>query len=418
MTLLVLGVNHKTAPTNLRDRLSFGPEIIHQALNSLLSQPMIQSAVLLSTCNRIEIYISVKNQINLQEYLINWICDYHKLNKKYVYNSIYYYENKEAISHLIRVASGLDSMIIGESQIFGQVKQAFAISQKYSYVNSEINQMFQKVFHAVKRIRSETDIGSNAISIAFAACALACKMCISLSKMIVLLLGAGKTINLVAQHLRKYKVKKMIIANRTRSNAEKLAAEVNAEVINQVDLNKHLHRADIIISSTSSQLPLITKNMIENALRIRGNKPVFLVDISVPYNVELEVNNLPNAHLYRLDDLKEIIDSNLTLRKIVLVQAENIVDQESNKFMFWLQSQKAVHSVRKYRAQAEDIRIEMEKRALQALQQGADPQKVMQELIYKLTNRLIHAPTKSLQQAASNGDNEYLKILCDSLGLN
>ncbi|PPI86821.1 glutamyl-tRNA reductase [Candidatus Pantoea edessiphila] len=418
MTLLVLGINHKTAPLNLRECISFGPEIINQALDNLLSKSMIQSVVLLSTCNRIEIYVSTDNNISLKEYLMIWLCDYHKINREYICNKVYYYQEKDAVSHLMRVASGLDSMILGESQIFGQVKQAFAISKKNNSVNKEIDRIFQKTFYVAKRIRFETDIGSNNISVAFAACALVYEIFNSLSKLIVLLIGAGKTIHLVAHYLRKYKVKKIIISNRTRSRADMLALEVNAEVINQIDLEKHLHRADIIISSTSSRFPIISKNMIQNALKTRCNKPVFLVDIAVPQDIDTEVNTLPNTYLYRVDDLKKIIDRNSTCRTAALVQAEKIVLQESNEFMPQLRSQNAVHSVRKYRAQIEAIRIEMEKRALHALKKGTDPQKVMQELIYKLTNRLIHAPIKSLQQAARNGDNERLKILCDSLGLN
>ncbi|MBK4775369.1 glutamyl-tRNA reductase [Candidatus Pantoea edessiphila] len=418
MTLLVLGVNHKTAPLSLRERLSFGPEIISKALNNLLlSQSIIQSAILLSTCNRVEIYISVDQEINSKEYLISWLCQYHKLNKSEVHNSIYCYKDKEAVSHLIRVTSGLDSMILGESQIFGQVKEAFAISQKNNSVNSEINQMFQKTFHAVKRIRSETDIGSNAISIAYATCTLSRKIFKCLSKITVLLIGAGKTINLVAYYLRKYKIKKIIISNRTRSHAEVLASQVNAEVVDQLNLSNYLHKADLIISSTSSRFPIITKVMLEQSIKSRYNKELFLIDIAVPADIELEVNKLPNTYLYRVDDLKDIIDTNLVSRKLTITKAENIIMQESNKFMLWLKSQKESHSVRKYREQVEDIRVEMEKKALHALQKGDDPQKVMQELIYKLTNRLIHAPTKSLQQAARNGDKKRLKILCDSLGL-
>ncbi|PPI88789.1 glutamyl-tRNA reductase [Candidatus Pantoea edessiphila] len=418
MTLFVLGVNHKTASINLRERLSFGQEIVHKALNNLLSNSRIQSAVFISTCNRIEIYISINEQVTLKEYLINWLCKYHRLNKEEISNSLYYYKNREAISHLMRVACGLDSMILGESQIFGQVKQAFAISQKNNSVNSEINKMFQKTFSTVKRIRSETNIGTNAISVAFAACVLACQIFKSLSKTIVLLVGAGKNISLVAHYLRKYKVKKLIISNRTRSRAEILGLEVNAEVINQIDIDKHLYKADIIISSTSSPFPIISKNMVEKALKTRFNKPLFLVDIAVPYDIELEVSNLPNTYLYRVDDLKEIIDKHLIYRKVEIVKAENIIIQESNNFMLWLKSQKTMHTVYKYRAKIKDIGLEMEKRALHDLQKGVDPQKVMQALIYRLTNRLMHAPTKSLQQAALDGDKERLKILCDSLGLN
>ncbi|MDU7869677.1 MAG: glutamyl-tRNA reductase, partial [Pantoea sp.] len=211
--------------------------------------------------------------------------------------------------------------------------------------------------------------------------------------------------------------KKLIIANRTRERAEALATEVGAEVISLAEIDARLAEADIIISSTASPLPIIGKGMMERALKARRNKPMLLVDIAVPRDVEPEVGKLPNAYLYSVDDLQAIIEQNLAQRKAAAVQAESIVVQESGEFMAWLRSQGAVNTIREYRSQADEIRAELEGRALQALQQGADPQKVMQELAHKLTNRLIHAPTKSLQQAARDGDNERLQILRDSLGL-
>ena len=231
------------------------------------------------------------------------------------------------------------------------------------------------------------------------------------------LVGAGETIELVARHLCEHQVKNLIIANRTRERAETLASEVGAEVITLAEIDARLAEADIIISSTSSPLPIIGKGMMERALKARRNKPMLLVDIAVPRDVEPEVGDLPNAYLYSVDDLQAIIEQNLAQRKAAAVQAENIVVQESSEFMAWLRSQGAVNTIREYRSQADEIRAELEGRALQALQQGGDPQKIMQELAHKLTNRLIHAPTKSLQQAARDGDNERLQILRDSLGL-
>ncbi len=233
----------------------------------------------------------------------------------------------------------------------------------------------------------------------------------------MLLVGAGETIELVARHLSQHQVKKLIIANRTRERAEVLANEVGAEVISLADIDSRLADADIVITSTSSPLPIIGKGMMERALKARRNQPMLLVDIAVPRDVEPEVGKLANAYLYSVDDLQAIIEQNLAQRKAAAVQAESIVVQECSDFMAWLRSQGAVNTIREYRSQAEDIRAELEGRALQALQQGADPQKVMQELAHKLTNRLIHAPTKSLQQAARDGDSERLQILRDSLGL-
>lgn len=417
MTLLALGINHKTAPVALRERVAFAPETLAQALNSLLSQPMVQSGVVLSTCNRTELYLSVEQQADLQEKLVRWLCEYHDLREEDVRNSLYWHQDNAAVSHLMRVASGLDSLVLGEPQILGQVKKAFADSSRDHTLSSELERMFQKTFSVAKRVRTETEIGASAVSVAFAACSLARQIFESLSSVNVLLVGAGETIELVARHLREHSVQKLMIANRTRERAQLLADEVGAEVIGLADIETRLADADIIISSTASPLPIIGKGMVERALKARRNQPMLLVDIAVPRDVEPEVGKLANAYLYSVDDLQAIIEQNMAQRKAAAVQAESIVVQESGEFMAWLRAQSAGESIREYRAQAEGVRAELQERALTALRQGADAEKVLQELAHKLTNRLIHAPTKSLQQAARDGDSERLQILRDSLGL-
>ena len=417
MTLLALGINHKTAPVALRERVSFTPDTLDQALNSLLSQPMVQSGVVLSTCNRTELYLSVEQQTDLQEQLVRWLCEYHDLREEDVRNSLYWHQDNAAVSHLMRVASGLDSLVLGEPQILGQVKKAHADSSRDHALSSELERMFQKTFSVAKRVRTETEIGASAVSVAFAACSLARQIFESLSSVNVLLVGAGETIELVARHLCEHSVRKLMIANRTRERAQLLADEVGAEVIGLADIETRLADADIIISSTASPLPIIGKGMVERALKARRNQPMLLVDIAVPRDVEPEVGKLANAYLYSVDDLQAIIEQNMAQRKAAAVQAESIVVQESGEFMAWLRAQSAGETIREYRAQADDVRAELQDRALAALRQGADAEKVLQELAHKLTNRLIHAPTKSLQQAARDGDSERLQILRDSLGL-
>ncbi|MDI3438656.1 glutamyl-tRNA reductase [Erwinia sp. V90_4] len=417
MTLLALGINHKTAPVALRERVTFSPDTLDQALNSLLAQPLVQGGVVLSTCNRTELYLSVEQQENLQEQLVSWLCDYHHLCVEEVRKSLYWHQGDEAVSHLMRVASGLDSLVLGEPQILGQVKKAFADSQRGHSLSSELERMFQKTFSVAKRVRTETEIGASAVSVAFAACTLARQIFESLSTVTVLMVGAGETIELAARHLHQHKVKKLIIANRTRERAQLLADEVGAEVIGLAEIDSRLAEADIIISSTASPLPIIGKGMVERALKQRRNQPMLLVDIAVPRDVEPEVGKLPNAYLYSVDDLQAIIESNMAQRQAAAVQAETIVVQESSEFMSWLRAQSAVETIRDYRSQADQVREELQARALAALQQGADPEAVMRDLAHKLTNRLIHAPTKSLQQAARDGDGERLQILRDSLGL-
>ena len=417
MTLLALGINHKTAPVALRERIAFSPETLDQALESLLAQPMVQGGVVLSTCNRTELYLSVEERENLQEALVRWLCDYHHLREDEVRQSLYWHEDNDAVSHLMRVASGLDSLVLGEPQILGQVKKAYADSHRGHGNASELERMFQKSFSVAKRVRTETDIGASAVSVAFAACTLARQIFESLSTVTVLLVGAGETIELVARHLREHKVQNMIIANRTRERAELLATEVGAEVIGLSEIDERLKDADIVISSTASPLPIIGKGMVERAMRARRNKPMLLVDIAVPRDVEPEVGEIANAYLYSVDDLQSIIQHNLAQRKAAAVQAETIVAQETSEFMAWLRAQSASETIRDYRSQSEQVRDELTAKALAALEQGGDPQTIMQDLAWKLTNRLIHAPTKSLQQAARDGDDDRLHILRNSLGL-
>ncbi|EPT8872539.1 glutamyl-tRNA reductase [Cronobacter dublinensis] len=417
MTLLALGINHKTAPVSLRERVTFSPDSLDQALESLLSQPMVQGGVVLSTCNRTELYLSVEEQDNLHDKLVRWLCDYHKLDEAEVRDSLYWHHDNDAVSHLMRVASGLDSLVLGEPQILGQVKKAFADSGRGHANASELERMFQKSFSVAKRVRTETDIGASAVSVAFAACTLARQIFESLSTVTVMLVGAGETIELAARHLREHNVQKMIIANRTRERAQRLADEVGAEVIGLGDIDERLKDADIIISSTASPLPIIGKGMMERALKARRNQPMLLVDIAVPRDVEPEVGKLANAYLYSVDDLQSIIQHNMAQRKAAAVQAESIVEQEAHEFMAWLRAQSASETIREYRAQADQVREELTSKALASLRAGGDAEAIMQDLARRLTNRLIHTPTKSLQQAARDGDDERLHILRNSLGL-
>ncbi|MDU3157160.1 glutamyl-tRNA reductase [Hafnia alvei] len=422
MSLLALGINHKTAPVALRERVTFSPETLNHAIESLRQQPLVQAGVVLSTCNRTELYLSMEQPEDvppqdLHKQIVDWLCAYHKLSPDEVNKSLYWYQDNDAVNHLMRVASGLDSLVLGEPQILGQVKKAYTESQREQSMSADLERLFQKTFSVAKRVRTETDIGASAVSVAFAACTLARQIFESLSEVNVLLVGAGETIELVARHLREHKVRHMMIANRTRERAQALADEVNAEVITLPEIDGRLAQADIIISSTASPLPIIGKGMVERALKARRNQPMLFVDIAVPRDIEPEVGKLASAYLYSVDDLHSIIQSNLAQRKAAAVQAEHIVQQESANFMAWLRAQGAVETIRDYRSQADQMRAEAEAEALAAIAQGADVETVIHKLAHRLTNRLIHAPTKSLQQAASNGDIEKLQVLRDSLGL-
>ncbi|PHM33549.1 glutamyl-tRNA reductase [Xenorhabdus innexi] len=417
MTLLALGINHKTAPVSLRERVAFSPDTIGLALDNLLRQPLVRGGVVLSTCNRTELYLSVEQQDNLKEQLVNWLCEYHQLSHDELSTSLYWHQGSDAVSHLMRVASGLDSLVLGEPQILGQVKKAFSESQSYQSLSGELERLFQKSFSVAKRVRTETEIGANAVSVAFAACTLARQIFESLSQLNILLVGAGETIELVARHLKEHRVNRLMIANRTKERAYALANEVHAEVISLPEIDTRLAEADIVISSTASPLPIIGKGMVERALKLRRNQPMLLIDIAVPRDIEPDVEKLSDVYLYSVDDLQAIIQQNLAQRKAAAVVAEGIVQQESTHFMDWLRSQGAVNTIREYREQAEKIRAEMTAKAIMSIQQGADAEQVINQLTHQLTNRLIHTPTKSLQKAASDGDLERLNLLRDGLGL-
>lgn len=417
MTLLALGINHKTAPVALREKVSFSPDIMGDALNNLLQQPAVRGGVVLSTCNRTELYLSMEENENNHEQLIRWLCQYHQIDATELQKSVYWHQDNQAVSHLMRVASGLDSLVLGEPQILGQVKKAFSDSQNYRSLSSELERLFQKSFSVAKRVRTETQIGANAVSVAFAACTLARQIFESLSSLTILLVGAGETIELVARHLREHQVKKIIIANRTKERAKRLANEVDAQVITLTEIDEQLAQADIVISSTASPLPIIGKGMVERALKKRRNQPMLIVDIAVPRDIEQDVEKLDNVYLYSVDDLEAIIQHNREQRQAAAVQAEHIVQQESGQFMDWLRAQGAIGSIREYRDSAEALRAEMTEKAIGMIQNGADAEKVIQQLSHQLMNRLIHTPTKSLQQAASDGDIERLNLLRESLGI-
>ncbi|WP_038173046.1 glutamyl-tRNA reductase [Vibrio pacinii] len=415
MSLLAIGINHNTATVELREKVAFGPDKLPQALEQLSQNLMVNGSVIISTCNRTEIYCDVKS--GGKSKIIDWLSQFHQASAEELKPSLYVYEEQAAIRHLMRVSCGLDSLVLGEPQILGQVKQAYADSRQHQAVDSAMDKLFQKAFSVAKRVRTETDIGGNAVSVAYAACTLAKHIFESIEKSTVLLVGAGETIELVAKHLAGNGCKKMIVANRTKERALPLAEQFGAEVIGLPEIPEHLPKADIVISSTASPLPIIGKGMVESALKARRHQPMLLVDIAVPRDIESQVGELNDVYLYTVDDLQSIVDSNIEQRKIEAIQAEAIVSEESAAFMSWARSLQAVDSIREYRQSANEIREELLTKSLQSLAAGADAEKVLLELSNKLTNKLIHAPTRALQSAAEKGEPAKLAIIRQSLGL-
>ncbi|MCG3865898.1 MULTISPECIES: glutamyl-tRNA reductase [unclassified Photobacterium] len=415
MTLLALGINHKTASVDLREKVAFSPEKLSLALQQLKNHPEVLSGVIVSTCNRTEVYCEISQ--SGPGVIIDWLTKFHQITAEELMPSLYFHEEQAAARHLMRVACGLDSLVLGEPQILGQVKQSYSESKDNEAVGGTLEKLFQKTFTVAKRVRTETDIGGNAVSVAYAACSLARQIFESLSGVTILLVGAGETIELVSRHVVEQGCNSLIVANRTRERAEGIAREFGAEVISLEDIPDHLHRADIVISSTASPLPIVGKGMVEMALKQRRHQPMLLVDIAVPRDIEQQVGELNDAYLYSVDDLHSIVEKNREQRKVAAIQAEAIVSEESAVFMQWLRSLEAVDSIRDYRQLAEQIKQELLQRSLQAIANGTEPEKALAELSNKLTNKLIHAPTKAMQQVAKNGESEKLAVIREALGL-
>jgi len=413
MSLVIIGINHKTATVDLREKVAFSPDRIHDAMKSLASRTRTGEAVIVSTCNRTELYCNNAEK----EDIIEWLEDYHGLDHSDLMPCIYAYEEQVAVKHLMRVASGLDSLVLGEPQILGQVKQAFVKAKEAGTIALTIDRLFQNTFSVAKKVRTDTEIGAAAVSVAFAAVSMAKHIFSSLSTTKVLLIGAGETIELVAKHLKDNGVASMVVANRTIERAQAMCEEFTATAITLEQIPDFLPKADIVISSTASPLPILGKGMVEKALKQRRHQPMLLVDIAVPRDIEAEVGELDDAFLYTVDDLHSIIEQNMASRKEAAEQAELITEDQSHLFMEWIRSLESVDSIREYRSQSLAIKDELVERALNKLSQGSDSEQVILELANRLTNRLIHSPTQALTSASRQGDLNTLGQLRSALGL-
>ncbi|OFC72309.1 glutamyl-tRNA reductase [Alteromonas confluentis] len=414
MTLTALGINHKTAPVALREKVAFTPDSLVSALASLKQMNGIDESVIVSTCNRTEVYVKGVDEAAL---LLKWLAEFHGVSEKDISDNSYLYHQEDAVRHVMRVASGLDSLILGEPQILGQIKQAFNDAKHSGTVGSEFERLFQHTFSVAKKVRSETEIGANAVSVAFAAVQLAKHIFSALPKRAVLLVGAGETIELVAQHLKEQGVQRLAVANRTVARAEKLAENLGAEVLTLSQLPDHLHQFDIVISSTASQLPLIGKGMVERALKQRRNTPMFMVDLAVPRDIEPQVNELGDAYLYTVDDLQHIVEQNLASRELAAQEAEKIISEQALVFLNWKRAQKSIDLVRQYRQKSMASRDELVGKAVNQLSEGREPEAIIQELAYKLANTLMHGPTRVLREAAQDKNSALSQWLGQAMDL-
>lgn len=418
MSIIAVGINHKTAPVAVREKISFNPDQLSNALQELLSEVECQEAAILSTCNRTELYLVQDDQIEqTKQRIVGWLEDYHRVPANHITPSLYWHTDQQAVNHMMRVACGLDSLVLGEPQILGQMKQAYSQAKAAGSMALVMDRLFQRTFGVAKQVRTETEIGTSAVSVAYASVNLAKHIFSSLEKASVLLVGAGETIELVAKHLYDNKVGHITVANRTLSRAEGMAEQIGADVITLAQIPEHMVHADIVISSTASTLPIIGKGMVEHALSKRKHRPMFMVDLAVPRDIEEQVNELEDVFLYTVDDLQSIIAKNVENRRKAAVQAESIVTNQSNGFMSWLRGLNTQDAVLSYREQSMSERDLLLEKALSQLSNGKNPEAVVAELATKLTNKLMHAPTSAFQSAAQGGELDKIIYLRDIFSL-
>jgi glutamyl-tRNA reductase len=402
MQLYVIGVNHTTAPIQIREHVAFDSEHLGSALHELTLNGASEAAIL-STCNRTELYCSTDDP----QKALDWLSQYHHLEKEAIAPYIYTLPNDEAVKHAFRVASGLDSMVLGEPQILGQFKQSVKIAQDAGTLGTLLHKLFQRTFEVAKEVRTNTDIGANSISMAAAAVKLAQRIFGDISEQKVLFIGAGEMIELCADHFAAQKPKSMTIANRTIERGSNLAQKINGHAILLNDLPAHFADFDIVVTSTASQLPIIGLGMVETAIKARRHRPIFMVDLAVPRDIEHEVAELDDVFLYTVDDLSQVVSDGIENRQIAAVEAETIVANRVENFMQWFKKRDAVPTIKALRDQVEAMRKTEIEKALKQLQKGENAEKILEALSIALTNKFLHAPSHALNQ--SHGE-EHAKL--------
>jgi glutamyl-tRNA reductase len=400
MAVNILGINHKTAPVALREKVAFSEDRLVAALSTLREEMGVAEALILSTCNRTEVYWSgTASGSDLSQWL-----ERHHGNNLDLAASLYIHQESRAIEHTFSVASGLDSMVLGEVQILGQLKDAYRIAQESGSTGPILNKLFQAAFSAAKRVRTETRIGANAVSLASATVSLARRVYEDLSQHNALLVGAGDMNALTARHFMSAGIKRMVIANRTLARAQALAGELNAHAVPLSDLDQELAAADIVISCTASPEPLISKRAVEAAIRARRRRPIFMVDMAVPRDIDPTVAELEDVYLFSIDDLQQLVDENIQQRELAAGGARLLINEEVARFLTESRAQDAGPAIRALRQQADGIRQQTVEQARRMLQAGKSADEVIDYLANTLTNRLLHAPTQALRQAAELAD--------------
>jgi len=407
MAILAYGVNYRTAPLEVRERIAFPEDGLDAVLHALCAEvPTLSEAVIVSTCNRTELYAAIDPG---EEHLVAaWFSRHRPIAPGELARIAYTYWDADAVRHLIRVAAGLDSQILGEPQIMGQIKTAYEVARSAGTLGPELNLLAQIGIAAAKRVRTDTDVGRNPVSVAYAAVSMAQRLFSDFQTKRALLIGAGEIMQRVAEHLHEQRIASMAVANRTLANAATLASRFNGEAMDLASIAANLHRFDIVIASTGSVMPIVRTSEVEHAIRLRKRRPIFFVDLAVPRDVEAEVADLSDVYLYTIDDLTEIIEDNIRQRRAAADAAEVLVDEGTLHYMRERRAHQSQALLRQFRESAETIQEQELKRALRDLQGGLPADQVIASLARSLTNKLIHPPTVAIRNASADGRTDLL----------
>jgi glutamyl-tRNA reductase len=419
MHLSVVGLSHKTAPVEYRERLAVGPERQEEALTAILATGDVLEAVILSTCNRTEIYACTTEEDAGRAAIGAFLSDFFAVDVEELAQHLYWHEGTEMVRHLYRVISSLDSMILGEAQILGQVKEAFAFAFDFGATATAFNKLFRSAIEVGKRVRTETDIGASAVSVSYAAVELARKIFSSIEGRTVLIVGAGKMSELTAKNLVGCGVKNVLVTNRTFEKAEQLAEKFGGKAIEWEDFRDSLKDADIVISSTAATHHVIDREMVSRAMKARRNRPVFMIDIAVPRDVDPEVGQLYNVFLYDVDDLQSVVEANLAEREREATKCEALIEHEVRAFADWLRSREVVPTIAALQAKAERIRVAELERAMSKLGDLSDrDRRVVETLASGIINKMLHDPMVRLRESSRREDDyQYLDSLRHLFGL-
>jgi glutamyl-tRNA reductase len=406
MALNILGINHRTAPVEIREQVAFGPQVLGGALKDLVGLSEVKEALIVSTCNRTELYGRFAGDDDSPARL--WLMDYHKLPAA-TNDCLYTYRDERAVGHTFSVACGLDSAVLGEPQILGQMKDAYRAACDAGTTGPVLNGLFQQAFSVAKQVRTDTAIGASAVSVAYAAVSLARQIFASFDSHTALLIGAGETVELTARHLHARGLSRMIIANRNVERARALAHRFQGFAIGLEEIPSHLADADMIIAATASPDPLLSEIEMKVAMKLRRNRPVFIADLAVPRDVEAKVAKLADVYLYTVDDLQNVIRENLASRREAARQAQQIIEAEVARFTRTLKARDVAPTIRAVREQAVGIRDDVMAQARRMLGAGRAPEDVIEFLGNTLMNKLMHTPSSGLRRAGERGDADMLR---------